>query len=190
MQCVQLTAVQDAVCATIVLSSDMSSHRASEEEEKNEEQHIARDHANASTTSSSTVDVVGALRLVIEWGWVERVGSLQVTSLECLVACRDVAHFRLKVAQKTPRRVWHPKLCQANVPSSAPPLFQFNRYYLPVYDKHVFDMSVKSVTSRTYLRFVKHYSRVCDTQITALYKVQIGVYLSTSRAAITHLKKL
>ena len=47
-----------------------------------------------------------ALRVVVSLGWVSRVTSLQLASLELLVACREASNFRLKVARKTPRRVW------------------------------------------------------------------------------------
>lgn len=112
----------------------MSYSRPSEEQEKTEQQRIGNDNAKTSTTSSSSaVDVLGALMLVIERGWVARVGSLQATSLDCLVACRDIARFRLKVAKKTPSRVWHPKLCgrgrrQGSVSHSVPPMFHIDRY--------------------------------------------------------------
>lgn len=86
----------------------------------------------AAIPTATTVDVLRALRLVVELGWVERVVALQSTSLECLVSCRDATQFRLKVGRKTPRRVWYPKLCkrgscEASVGGSAPPLLQMNR---------------------------------------------------------------
>lgn len=70
----------------------------------------AEDGAEAQSSSSSSSTALGALRVVVGLGWVRRVTSLQLASLECLVACRETAEFRLKLALKTPRRVWHAKL--------------------------------------------------------------------------------
>lgn len=64
---------------------------------------VASSVENASTT-------LAALRILISLGWVRRVSSLQVASLELLTACREASNFRLRVARKTPRRVWQAKL--------------------------------------------------------------------------------
>lgn len=65
----------------------------------------ASDRAVAQPSASP----LGALRVVVSLGWVSRVTSLQLASLELLVACREASNFRLKVARKTPRRVWQGK---------------------------------------------------------------------------------
>lgn len=62
---------------------------------------------------SSTI-TLQALRLVVSCGWLSLVTSLQLASLEVLVACREASDFRLRIARKTPRRVWQAKLCTRN----------------------------------------------------------------------------
>lgn len=100
--------------------------------------------------SSSSPITLGALRLVVSLGWVSRVASFQLTSLELLVSCREASDFRLRVARKTPRRVWHAKLGGggpggvATWSGKAPPK-RSERLALPrvtrmLYDRPAFDL--------------------------------------------------
>lgn len=89
-----------------------------------------------------------ALRVVVSLGWVSRVTSLQLASLELLVACREASNFRLKVARKTPRRVWQAKFgarSGSEWSGRALPDGTSNRLILPrvtrmIYDRPAFDL--------------------------------------------------
>lgn len=94
--------------------------------------------------SSSSSTALGALRVVIGLGFVGRVTSLQLASLECLIACRETANFKLKLALKTPRKVWHAKLGGTRGGSSKVPR-RSERLTLPrvtriLYDRPSFDL--------------------------------------------------
>lgn len=64
----------------------------------------------ADETSQVTL---GALRTVISSGWVSRVTALQLASIETLRSCRETSNFRLRIARKTPRRVYKEKFSGA-----------------------------------------------------------------------------
>lgn len=69
--------------------------------------------ANAETSQTT----LGALRVVISAGWVSRVAALQLASIDTLRTCRETSSFRLRIARKTPRRVYKEKF--AGVASSS-----------------------------------------------------------------------
>lgn len=54
---------------------------------------------------------------MISAGWVSRVTALQLASIETLRSCRETSNFRLRIARKTPRRVYKEKF--AGVASSS-----------------------------------------------------------------------
>lgn len=91
---------------------------------------------------------LAALRVVVSLGWVSRVTSLQLASLELLVACREASNFRLKVARKTPRRVWQAKFgarSSSECSGGALPEGRSERLILPrvtrmIYDRPGFDL--------------------------------------------------
>lgn len=74
---------------------------------------LARGVSDAVTTispSKTDSNSMQVLRVTIELGWISRFSQLQLTCLECHTVCRQVGRFRLKIARKTPKTVWHTKL--------------------------------------------------------------------------------
>lgn len=81
-----------------------------------------------------------ALHLAVELGWIDRVTQLQLTSIDCLVVCRQVARFRLKVARKTPRSVWHAKLCQRSTLPTRSQRLTLPQVTKMLWDRPTFDL--------------------------------------------------
>lgn len=49
---------------------------------------------------------LGAIRVVVEAGWIARVAALQVACIDTHRSCRGCQSFRLRIARKTPRKVY------------------------------------------------------------------------------------
>lgn len=67
----------------------------------------AEGESETSTISAQTT--LGAVRIVIEAGWVAKVAALQVACIETHRSCRGCQSFRLRIARKTPRKVYQEK---------------------------------------------------------------------------------
>lgn len=111
---------------------------------------LCGEEASNRAVAYPSASALGALRVVVSLGWVSRVASLQLASLELLVACRESSNFRLKVARKTPRRVWQAKFgargsSACNSGETLPERQGSTRLILPrvtrmIYDRPGFDL--------------------------------------------------
>lgn len=62
-----------------------------------------------SVGTSTSAKTLGAIRVVVEAGWIARVAALQVACIETHRSCRGCQSFRLRIARKTPRKVYQEK---------------------------------------------------------------------------------
>lgn len=89
----------------------------------------------------STCITLSALQLVIGLGWIPSVTSLQLTCLQVLIDCRCSREFRLRVARKTPHRVWHVKLggkCRGRKPPERSARLSVPKVTRMIYDRRSF----------------------------------------------------
>lgn len=83
--------------------------------------------------TSPTPATLGAIRVVVEAGWIARVGALQVACIETHRSCRGCQGFRLRIARKTPRKVYQEKFAGGVTSSS--------RVVLPRVVRLLFDLN-------------------------------------------------
>lgn len=101
---------------------------------------LPQSHAVSMQQYSNSI-TLSALRLVISLDWVPIVTSLQLTCLQVLIECRCSREFRLRVARKTPRRVWYAKLggkCRGRRPPERSARLSVPKVTRMIYDRRSF----------------------------------------------------
>lgn len=103
----------------------------------------AGDGQESAGRTSTSAKTLGAIRVVVEAGWIARVAALQVACIETHRSCRGCQSFRLRIARKTPRKVYQEKFSEDVITSEKQQ--SSSRVVLPrvvrlLYDLNKFDL--------------------------------------------------